>query len=145
MCRDLRQTRQLWQNTENSDDITALDFHPTRSSILLAGGADGMVSVFDTNIAEEDDSLIQGFDHGPVFKAGFLGSQRIYALSSDQRLAIHPVSTPGDEIDPLPTTIGDVRPIVRCEYVIDVLRSGDDYVLATGTNIQYVDQSLSVH
>lgn len=139
-CRDWRQTRELWQNTENSDDVTALDFHPTRPSVLLAGGADGVVSIFDTMIAEEDDSLIQGFDHGPVFKAGFLGRERIYALSSDQQLTIHPVSTSGDEDDPLPTIIGDVRPIVQCEYVVDMLKSGDDYVIATGTNIQYVKQ-----
>lgn len=113
-------------------------FHPTKPNIVLAGGDDGLVSLFDTNVAEEEDSLVQAINHGPIHKAGFLGDSRIYALSSDQNFAVHPVSTPGDEEDPSPTLIGDLRPIVPCQYVIDVVQSGEDYVVATGTNIEYV-------
>ena len=105
---------------------------------MLAGSDDGLVSLFDVHIAEEDDSLIQVVNHGPIHKAGFLGDNRIFALSSDQNLAIHPVSTPDDEEDPEPIQMGDLRPIVPCQYIIDVFRSGQEYVIAAAMNI---DQS----
>lgn len=105
---------------------------------MLAGSDDGLVSLFDTNIAEEDESLVQVIKHGPIHKAGFLGENRIFVLSSDQNFAVHPVSSPGDEEDPEPTLIGDLRPLVPCQYVIDVQKSGDEYVVAAGTNIEYV-------
>lgn len=112
-----------------------VEFHPTRD-VILAGGDDGLVSLFDTTIVEEEDSLIQAINHGPIHKAGFLGNHRLYALSSDQNLAIHPVATPGDEQDPEPTLFGDLRPIVPCQYVIDVQKHGGDVVIAGGTNIE---------
>lgn len=124
----------MWQNTENNDDITALDFHPSRNNILLSGGDDGQISIFDVNILEEDESLLQGLSHGPIHKAGFLGDHRFFALSSDQDFAIHPLSSAGEEEDPAPTLLGDLRPIVPCEYVIDIIRSGGEYVVTTGSN-----------
>lgn len=111
-------------------------FHPSRSNIVLAGGDDGLVSLYDTSIVEEDDSLVQVINHGPIHKAGFLGENRIFALSSDQDLAIHPVSTPGEEEDPEPIRLGDLRPIIPCQYVVDVFRSGAEYVIATAKNIE---------
>lgn len=134
MHRDLRQNRKFWQNTENNDEITVVDFHPTTPDMLLAGGDDGLVSIFDTTIAEEDDSLKQVINHSPIHKAGFLGDSRVFALSSDQHFAIHPVSTSDDEPDPEPSPIGDLRPVVPCQYVIDVLRDDSDFVVATGSN-----------
>lgn len=133
--RDLRQNKQIWQNAENNDEITALDFHPTKD-IVLAGSDDGLVSLFDTTILEEEDSLLQAISHGPIHRAGFLGARRLYALSSDQNLAIHPVSTPGDEEDPSPTLFGDLRPTIPCQYVIDIQQHNDDVVIAAGTNIE---------
>lgn len=106
---------------------------------MLAGGDDGLVSLFDSNIAEEEDSLVQVINHGPIHKAGFLGNDRVFALSSDQDFAIHPVSTPGEGEDPEAIRLGDLRPIVPCQYVIDVVRSGQDFVLAAAKNIEYVN------
>ena len=63
-CRDIRQNRMRWQSSENHDDITALQYHPSDDQILLSGGDDGLVGVFDTTIQDENDSLIQAFDHG---------------------------------------------------------------------------------
>ena len=96
------------------------------------------MSLFDTNIVEQEDSLVQVINHGPIHKAGFLGNDRVFALSSDQNLAIHPVSTPGEEEDPEAIRLGDLRPIVPCQYVVDVVRSGQDFVLAAAKNIEYV-------
>lgn len=115
-----------------------MSFHPSRTNLLLSGGDDGLVSVFDTDVADEEDSLLQAINHGPIHRAGFLGDNRIYALSSDQNFAVHPVSTPGDEQDPSPTLIGDLRPIIPCQYVVDILKSGQDYIVVAGTNIEYV-------
>ena len=134
--RDNRQGRKIWQNAENNDEITTINFHPSRLNVILAGGDDGLVSLFDSNIVEEDDSLIQVINHGPIHKAGFLGEHRIFALSSDQNFAIHALSTPGDGEDPEPCLIGDLRPQIPCQYVIDVVQSGQNVVIATGTNIE---------
>lgn len=126
----------LWQNAENNDEVTVVDFHPRRPEIILAGGDDGLVSIFDTSVAEEDDSLLQVINHGPVHKAGFLDENCVYALSSDQRFSIHPVSTLDDQQDPVPSVMGDLRPTIPCQYVIDVLRSKDSFAIAAGTNIK---------
>lgn len=132
--RDRRQSKQIWQNAENNDDITALDFHPSKQHVLLAGGDDGQVGIFDTMVADEDESLMQGVNHGPIHKAGFLGNDRFFALSSDQNLSVYAVSSADDSEDPLPTLLGDLRPEIPCEYVIDIFRSGDGYAVAAGTN-----------
>ena len=123
-----------WQNAENNDDITALDFHPTRENTILVGGDDGLVSLFDMNVAEEDDSLVQAVNHGPIHKAGFLQSDALFALSSDQNLSLHPIYSPERDQEPEPVLFGDLRPIIPCEYVIDVVRTGLDHAVAAGSH-----------
>ncbi|RMZ76793.1 hypothetical protein DV737_g4631, partial [Chaetothyriales sp. CBS 132003] len=132
--RDVRQQKIRWQNNENNDDITALDFHPRNSHILLSGGDDGLVGLFDTTVQEEDDSLVQAFNHGPIHKAGFIDQSAVYALSSDQNLAMHPVFEAQRETEPGPVLLGDMRPLVPCEYVIDLLHAGDEFIVATGSH-----------
>jgi WD repeat-containing protein 89 len=131
-----------WQNAENHDDITALDFHPNGSGYILAGGDDGQVSIFDSGIAEEQDSLIQGFSHGPIHKAGYLDQNSIYALSSDQDLALHPAFNDSRAEEPVPIQLGDLRPKIPCEYVIDVVRTGPESVIAAGSH-RYVGRLFS--
>ncbi|KAK4943792.1 hypothetical protein LTR10_016695 [Elasticomyces elasticus] len=132
---DRRQTRVRWQNTELNDEITALNFHPTQDNVLLAGGDDGLVSIFDTQIAEEEDSLLQAVNHGPIHKAGFLGTTDLYALSSDQNLALHSLTLEDtDATEPSPDLLGDLRTVIPCEYVIDVFQTGPDYVVACGSH-----------
>lgn len=135
--RDVRQNREVWRNGENNDDITVVNFHPNKAEILLAGGDDGLVSLFDTSIQDEEESLLEAINHGPVHKAGFLASDQIFALSSDQNLALYPVLTPDDTDASPPTPIGDLRPMVPCQYTVDVLKTGSDYVVAAGTNLEY--------
>lgn len=124
-----------WQNGENNDEITSLNFHPTQGKFLLSGGDDGLVSVFDTQITDEDDSLMQAINHAPIHKAGFFGSDDLYALSSDQNLAMHSLTLDDTDADrPAPDLLGDLRPIVPCEYVIDILQTGSNYVAACGSH-----------
>lgn len=133
--RDSRQSKQIWQNAENNDEITVVAFHPTKE-VILSGGDDGLVSLFDTTILEEEDSLLQAINHGPIHKAGFLGDHRIYALSSDQNFAIHSVLTPEEHEDPPPFLFGDLRPTIPCQYVIDIQKHNEEIVVAAGTNIE---------
>ncbi|KAJ9611764.1 hypothetical protein H2200_004948 [Cladophialophora chaetospira] len=130
----------LSANTEVNDEITALDFHPSRDSLLLTGGDDGVACIFDIQIQEEQDSLLQAVNHGPIHKAGFLGLTDLYALSSDQNLALHSITVDDadTEVDQTPAAddLGDLRPTVPCEYVIDVLQSGPEHVVACGSHSQ---------
>ncbi|KIW61225.1 hypothetical protein PV05_01376 [Exophiala xenobiotica] len=143
---DRRQLRMRWQNTELNDEITALDFHPTRDNVLLAGGDDGLVSIFDTQIVEEEDSLLQAVNHGPIHKAGFLGVSDLYALSSDQNLALHSLTLEDtDVIEPSPNQLGDLRPLVPCEYVIDVFPTGPDHVVACGSHSESRVDLVKLH
>ncbi|KAH0845514.1 WD domain protein [Fonsecaea pedrosoi] len=134
---DRRQAKVRWQNAEINDEITALGFHPSRDNLLLSGGDDGVVCVFDTQIQEEQDSLLQAVNHGPIHKAGFLGPTNLYALSSDQNLALHSLTVDDADAEtdqPAPDQLGDLRPIIPCEYVIDILQSGTDHVVACGSH-----------
>jgi WD repeat-containing protein 89 len=56
----------IWESSENNEDITALQHHPSNNHLLLSGGDDGLVSIFDTSIQDENDSLVQAFDHGAL-------------------------------------------------------------------------------
>lgn len=128
-----------WQSSENGDDITALQYHPSHDNRLLSGGDDGLVSIFDTNIQDEMDSMIQAFDHGPIHKAGFLCDTRIYALSADQQFCIRPVeSSEADGHDIVPAlSFGDLRPIAQCDYVIDVLENIPQPYVVAGSHLGY--------
>lgn len=128
-----------WQSTENNDDITALSYHPSDRTQLLSGGDDGLVSVFDTTVQDEMDSLIQAFNHGPIHKAGFLSETAVYALSADQQFSIYPISTlKPDSLDGIqPVSFGDLRPIAQCDYVIDILPSTHHPYVVTGSHLRY--------
>jgi WD40 repeat protein len=139
--RDERSKHMRWQSSENNDDITALQYH-SNGMYLLSGGDDGLVSVFNTNIQEDNDSLLRAFNHGPIHKAGFISDASespIYALSSDQQFSIYPAD--GLELDDSeviqPAIFGDLRPKLQCDYVIDILRGiGQPYVV-TGSHLTY--------
>lgn len=95
---------------------------------------DGLVSLFNTTIASEEDSLIQVINHRPVHKAGFLSEKVIYALSSDEHLSLYPVSSNDESADPEPVIFGDLRERLGCEYAIDVNSHGLAGYLAVGSH-----------
>lgn len=134
---DQRAMRIRWQSSENSDDVTALQYHPSHDDRLLSGGDDGLVSIFDTSIQDEMDSLIQAFAHGPVHKAGFLCDTKIYALSADQQFSIQPVESPDSDGPNIiqPVVFGDLRPVAECDYVIDVLPNTPHPYVVTGSHL----------
>ena len=83
------------------------------------------MSIFDTNIEDEDESLLQVINHGPIHKADFLANEVVYALSHDEQFSIHSIAS-DVENSPPPQIFGDVRPLLHCNYVIDVLHDGEN-------------------
>jgi WD repeat-containing protein 89 len=121
-----------------------LQYHPSTGVQLLCGSDDGIISVFDTNIQDEMDSLLQGFNHGPIHKAGYLSEVALYALSADQQFSIYPLNSSEEDgagVFP-PVSFGDLRPTAQCDYVIDVLRDSRQQYIVTGSNLRYEDRRV---
>ena len=110
----------------HTDTVTQLAFHPSKPQTLLSGSTDGLVSIFDTTIEDEDDALLEVFNHrGAIHCAGFLTAEEVYAVSSDEQLSVYTMSKPTDPEDAtLPVQeFGDVRQQLKSSYVIDVFPS----------------------
>ena len=135
--RDLRQQKQRWRNAENNDDITTVKFHPSNPSYVLSGGDEGIVSIFDTRVLLEDDSLLQAVNHGPIHKAGFLDEATMYALSADERMSVHQVTagSPEDDETGLEAIhLGDLRPLLGCEYAVGITNIGGNHFIVVGSH-----------
>ena len=134
IVRDTRTSKPRWQSIEShNDDITELQFHPTLPNRLLSGSTDGLVSIFDTSIQDEDDALVQVINHGSIHRAGFLTEDAVYALSHDEQFSIHALNTADEEaVEPAPIVFGDVREKLSCEYVVEVMISEQGPIVATG-------------
>ncbi|KAL1851486.1 hypothetical protein Plec18167_008680 [Paecilomyces lecythidis] len=121
----------------HNDDVTELQFHPLRNDIVLSGSTDGLVNIYDTNIADEEDALIQVINHGSVHHAGYLSEHAIYALSHDETFSIHPITNPDDPAqEPSPIQFGDVRQSLGCEYVVQILGGSQGRYIAAGNTTQ---------
>ncbi|KAI9682300.1 MAG: hypothetical protein M1817_000354, partial [Caeruleum heppii] len=119
----------------HSDDITELRFHPSQTALLISGSTDGLVNLYDTALQDEEDALLQTINHGSsIHRAGFLGDSEVFALGHDETLSLHQLTRPPDDIEVQSSTVmGDVREMLSCEYVVDVLDRGiEGAVLATG-------------
>ncbi|KAI2225807.1 hypothetical protein LOZ15_000201 [Ophidiomyces ophidiicola] len=118
----------------HNDDITELRYHPTRNNVLLSGSTDGLVNIYDTTIADEDETLLQVINHGSVHHAGFIGVKAIYALSHDELFSIHPFNDPDENVvEPAPIQFGDLRSALHCDYVVNVLVGAAGAYAATGS------------
>lgn len=130
----------------HTDTITALAWHPTQRNLLLSGSTDGLVSIFDAEVAEEEDALMQVLNpRSAVHCAGFLPDDQVYSLSTDEQFSIYGLDKMGTaEEEALPMKeFGDVREQLSCSYVIDIVQqpflSGP--VMAYGNN---EDQTLEL-
>lgn len=125
--RDLRATQQpLLQYIEShNDDVTELSFNPSNPSILLSGSTDGLINLYDTTITDEDDALIQVFNHGSsIAHAGFLSDHEVYGLSHDEIFCIFDTNDcHQDEAHESSYAFGDLRPQLHCEYVVNIVSS----------------------
>nr|OQO31334.1 hypothetical protein B0A51_02108 [Rachicladosporium sp. CCFEE 5018] len=130
----------------HTDTITQLAWHPTQSNLLLSGSTDGLVSIFDANIPEEEDALMQVLNpRSAVHCAGFLTDDQVYTLSTDEQFSVYGLDKTGTtEEEPLPAhQFGDLREKLDCMYVINVAQQSflPNPVVAFGHN---VNQTLSL-
>lgn len=120
----------------HNDDITELQYHPTRSNILLSGSTDGLVNIYDTTVTDEDEALVQVINHGSVHHAGFLSERTIFALSHDEHFSVYPATDPDDASqEPEPVHFGDVRDPLGCEYVAQLCVGAQGPYIAAGNKI----------
>lgn len=117
-----------------SDTQAQLNFHPTSANILLSGSTDGLVNVCDTSIADEDEVVVQAFNHGSVHHAGFLNDTEVYAVSHDEKFALYDMAE-SRENGSASWDVGDIRAALKCQYVADVApKFGDSgAVIGAGT------------
>ncbi|KAJ5037220.1 uncharacterized protein L3040_007398 [Drepanopeziza brunnea f. sp. 'multigermtubi'] len=122
------------------DDITELQFHPTKPHILLSGSTDGLVNIYDTTIEEEEDALQQTINHGSsVHHANFISEHEIFAISHDEKFSIYQLLTvPNPEEQDeysWSTHHGDMRQKLEVDYVANVVRRPDGgAVMGVGTH-----------
>lgn len=107
----------------HSDDVTALRFHPRDAALLLSGSTDGLVNLYDTRVADEDDVTLQTLNHNAsIHDAGFLSPTDVFALSHDERFALYDVADDdGARSGDAAQDFGDLR---------DTLGGGTQYVAA---------------
>ncbi|KAL8709668.1 MAG: hypothetical protein Q9220_005608 [cf. Caloplaca sp. 1 TL-2023] len=132
----------------HNDDVTDLAFHPSHVSRLLSGSTDGLVNVYDTTIADEDDALLQVFNHGSsIAHTGFLSDDEIFALSHDEIFTIYPIDQPEDD-DTFSAmhAFGDLRPQLHCEYVADLVSSQSAaYAFGAGSHSAHSFDIIPLH
>lgn len=119
----------------HTDTVTSLQLHPTLPTLLLSSSTDGLVNIFDTSQADEDDALYQVINHGSaIAHAGFMyPSTDIFALGTDETMSFYALqSQKEEEEEPAPKAFGDVREPLGCEYLAKMHWVGGQPVIATG-------------
>lgn len=102
---------------------------------MLSGSTDGLVNIYNIAIPDEEGALIQIINHGSsVHHAGFLSSEELYALSHDEILSVYQLTNPDETIvNRVPSKLGDLRSELNCDYIVDVVPSGNGQaVIGTG-------------
>ncbi|CBY01526.1 hypothetical protein LEMA_P003130.1 [Plenodomus lingam JN3] len=119
----------------HTDTVTSLQLHPAHPTLLLSSSTDGLINIFDTSIAEEDDALYQVINHGSATAhAGFMyPSTDMYALGTDETVSFYALqSQKEEEEEPSPKVLGDVREALGCEYLVDMHWMGRQPYVAAG-------------
>lgn len=112
-----------------------LSYNRAQPTLLLSGSTDGIVSVTDTSVADEDEAVVQAFNHGSVHRAGFLNATEVYAASHDEKFALYDTAehaaTGAATLD-----LGDVRPALGCQYLAGVTAKLDGLGAVLGVGSQ---------
>ena len=125
----------------HTDTITQLAFHPNQPNVLLSGSTDGLVSIFDTNMQDEEDALQQILNpRSAVHCSGFLSATEVYVVTTDEHFSVYSLSETDDPESRTVLEIGDVREKLNCTYVVNLI-GGQHPVMVYGHNI---NQMLSI-
>jgi WD40 repeat protein len=137
---DVRMPREVKMKYEecHNDTVTELRFLPavgSTNTLLLSAGTDGMVNIFNTATAEEDDALLQVIKSASALQHAGLIDGDIYALGTDETLAFYAFQSLDLKTeDPPPCLLGDVREDFNCEYVVNMYEAGSKQYLAVGNH-----------
>jgi WD40 repeat protein len=125
----------------HTDTLTQLAFHPAQPNFLLSGSTDGLISLFDCSIQEEEDALQQVVNpRSAVHCAGFLGEKEVYVVTTDEHFSILPIGEDTGNGAITVRNFGDVRERLQCMYVVDLIIEQQP-ILVCGHN---VNQTLSL-
>ncbi|KKO98580.1 hypothetical protein THAR02_09318 [Trichoderma harzianum] len=119
----------------HSDDVTSLAFHPSQPTMLVSGSTDGLVSVHDTTILDEDELTVQTLNHNAsIHDAAFLNNTELFALSHDESFALYDVADERETGDAA-QDFGDLRKVLGCQYVANVTTKvdGSGAILGAGS------------
>ena len=116
-----------------------LCYHPTRPSCLLSGSTDGLANIYNTTISDEDEGLVEVFNHGAsISHTGFITESAVYALSHDETLSIYNLAIQPDDgaedTSQNPTIFGDLRPQLSCEYIVDIIPTNGGAIIGAGSH-----------
>ena len=78
-----------------------------------------MVNVCDIRIVDEDELVIQAFNHGSVHHAGFLTATEVFAVSHDEKFALYDLAENVEKGSAI-LDLGDIRQVLGCQYVANV-------------------------
>ncbi|KAI0531769.1 WD40-repeat-containing domain protein [Xylaria digitata] len=137
---DIRSTSapKLGYKEVHSDDVTELNFHPSDNNLLLSGSTDGLVNICDTRITDEDEVIIQTFNHdSSIHHAAFLNDTEVYAISHDEKLALYDMAE-GYEKGAATTDFGDMRGVLGCQYIANIFAkaNGTGAMIGAGAHEQ---------
>ncbi|KAH8158283.1 hypothetical protein CIB48_g9962 [Xylaria polymorpha] len=137
---DIRSTSapKLHYTEIHSDDVTEVWVPYSDHNVLLSGSTDGLVNICDTRITDEDEVVIQTFNHdASIHHAAFLNDTEVYAISNDERLALYDMAE-GYEKGAATTDFGDMRATFGCQYIanISAKANGAGAVLGAGAHEQ---------
>ncbi|CRK10986.1 hypothetical protein BN1708_009996 [Verticillium longisporum] len=132
-------------NLDAADDVTELCFHPAEApGILLSGSTDGVVNVYDTRAADEDDVVVQTLNTGSVHRAAFMSASEVYTLTHDEKLAVFNLDAGYEKGTPV-ADFGDVRAELACQYVANVTAKVDGSGAIIGVGSQDRQNFQLVH
>ncbi|KAK3336457.1 WD40-repeat-containing domain protein [Cercophora scortea] len=131
-------------NEVHSDDVTELNFHPKDPNLLLSGSTDGLVNVCDTRITDEDEVVIQAFNHGSVHRAGFLNATEVFAVSHDETFALYDMAETAEK-GSATLNFGDMREVLGCQYLTDVSPKLDGSGAVIGAGSQDQEMFRMIH
>ncbi|KAI1170807.1 WD40-repeat-containing domain protein [Nemania sp. FL0916] len=127
----------LWTSLALAN-LYQLNFHPSDHNILLSGSTDGLVNICDTRITDEDEVVIQTFNHdSSIHHAAFLNDTEVYAISHDERLALYDMAET-HENGAATVNFGDMRAVLGCQYIANIFAksNGAGAVIGAGAHEQ---------